>query len=119
MGRRSRRRDREGGAAAPETTDYEDANGNVLTLRDRLSEGTLRQLADLPRSAAASADDAWQRRLEFLFERFVVAWSVAGLPIEGQKELVQRYRIADEETRRWVRQTLDEHLRKAHPEAAG
>ena len=29
----------------------------------------------------------------------------------GQKELLGRYRMADSDTRRWVRNTLDEHFR--------
>ena len=68
MGRRSRRRAHGPGAPAS-TTDYRDPVGNVLTLRDELSAGTLRSLRDLDAKPAASAEDRWQRRLEFLFER--------------------------------------------------
>ena len=118
MGRRSRRRQRDDPAAAPAAIDYEDAAGNVLALRERLSQGTLRQLADLHAQPASSQEDRWQRRMEFLFERFAVSWTVVGLPITDQKELVGRYRMADDDTRRWVRETVDAHLRRAHPEAA-
>jgi hypothetical protein len=124
MGRRQRRRGRESGEAADQggrgtTSDYPDAEGNVLTLRDRLSPGTLRKLRSIDSRPAASADDRWQRREELLFERLVVRWTIAGLPLEGQRELLGRYRMADSETRSWVRRTIDEHLRARQPEALG
>ena len=113
MGRRSRRREKQGHSKPvppAATTDYTDADGNVLTLRDELSEGTRRQLDALEARPAASSEDRWQRRVEFLFERLAVRWELAGLPLEGQKELLGRYRMASSEERRWVRETLDEHL---------
>jgi hypothetical protein len=119
MGRRSRRRAKQG-AQAPEvassTTDYTDDEGNVLTLRDELSAGTLRKLHDLDAKPAASAEDRWNRRAEFLFERLAVRWEIAGLPLEGQKELLGRYRLASAEERRRVRAALAEHLATRHPE---
>jgi hypothetical protein len=114
MGRRSRRR-AQGGAPAS-TTDYRDAEGNVLTLRDELSAGTLRQLEQLESRPAASSEDRWQRRAELLFERLAVRWEIAGLPLERQKELLGRYRMASADERRWVRETLGEHLRTRHPD---
>ena len=115
MGRRSRRRGaRENAPAA--TTDYRDAEGNVLTLRDDLTEGTLRQLEQLEARPAASAEDRWQRRVELLFERLAVSWEIAGLPLESQRELLGRYRMASADERRWVRETLAEHLRERHPD---
>lgn len=92
------------------TTDYAGPEGEVLTLRDELSAGTLRQLEQLDGRPAADAEDRWQRRVEFLFERLAVRWVIAELPIEGQKELLGRYRMASREERRRVRQALDEHL---------
>jgi hypothetical protein len=47
-----------------------------------------------------------------LFERLVVSWTIAGLPLTGQKELLGRYRMADSDTRRWVRERLEEHFRR-------
>jgi hypothetical protein len=120
MGRRSRRRSREGGraigSAPPTTTDYRDDVGNVLTLRDSLSTGTLRSLEKLDAKPAASTEDRWQRRVELLFERLAVRWEIAGLPLEGQKELLGRYRMASSEERRRVRETLAEHLRERYPD---
>ena len=121
MGRRSRRR-AQGGApgdssgAPASSTDYRDPDGNVLTLRDELSAGTLRQLEQLESRPAASSEDRWQRRSELLFERLAVRWEIAGLPLEGQKELLGRYRMASADERRWVRETLGEHLRTHHPD---
>ena len=119
MGRRARKRAREGGGTQgpASSTDYRDAEGNVLTLRDELSAGTLRKLKDLDSRPGASAEDRWQRRMELLFERLAVRWEIAGLPLESQKELLGRFRMASAEERRWVRETLDEHMRSHHPDA--
>jgi hypothetical protein len=113
MAKRRRKRPR---ADPVETRDYTDAEGNVLTLRCSLSPATMRTLArEATGRAAASTDDAWQRRNEFLFERLVVGWEIAGLPLTDQKLLVGRYRMADEQTRRWVRRTISEHLERHVP----
>ena len=115
MGRRSRRRAKQDDRPAA-TTDYGDDEGNVLTLRDELSAGTLRSLQDLDAKPAASAEDRWQRRVEFLFERLAVRWTIAGLPLEGQKELLGRYRLASSSERQQVRETLGKHLAARHPD---
>jgi hypothetical protein len=114
VGRRQRRRQQR--AATTPTFDYADAEGNVLTLRARLTAGTVSRLRELDVPAAASAEDRWQRRGELLFERLAVSWTIAGLPLTGQAELLGRYRMADADTRRWVRTTIDEHLRRHQPE---
>jgi hypothetical protein len=113
MGKRQRQRRREDPSP---TTDYRDSDGNVLTLRDSLSTGTVAKLKEPVGVAASSADDMWRRRTEMLFERFAVSWTIAGLPLTGQKELLGRYRLADAETQQWVRATLAEHVRSHHPE---
>ena len=48
-----------------------------------------------------------------LFERLAVEWTIAGLPLTRQKELLGRYRLADSDTRRWVRETIDRHLSRS------
>ena len=116
MGRRSRQRGRDDKLTAP-TSDYTDPDGNVLTLRDELTQGTVRKLNELDSKPADSAEDRWQRRVEFLFERLAVRWEIAGLPLEGQKELLGRYRMASSDERRRVRQALDQHLAERYPEA--
>ena len=112
--RKKQRRARE---KAP-TVAYTDPEGNVLTLRQTLSAGSIAKLGEPPAGAATSQDDAWRRRSEALFERLAVSWEIAGLPLDEQKMLLGRYRMADAETQRWVRQTIAEHLERHIPELA-
>ena len=51
-----------------------------------------------------------------LFERLVVRWEIAGLPIDEQAMLLGRYRMASDEERRWIRETIDAHLDRFLPE---
>ncbi|MFL5885467.1 MAG: hypothetical protein ACJ77M_10390 [Thermoleophilaceae bacterium] len=111
MGRRARRREK-GGPEPVATTAYTDPGGNVLTLRDSLSDKTLAKLRELEGPAAASQEDLWQRRTEILFERLAVSWEIAGLPMTKQAELIGRYRMASPAEREWVRRTIDEHVRR-------
>lgn len=101
------------------TVDYVDPEGNVLTLRQTLSAGTIAKVGEPPAGEAVSQDDAWRRRSEALFERLVVRWEIAELPLTEQKMLLGRYRMADAETQRWVRQTIAEHLEQYIPELSG
>jgi hypothetical protein len=109
-----RRRERE----PIETVDYTDPEGNVLTLRQSVSPRTIKKIGEPPRRDAASAEDVWARRQEMLFERLVVRWEVAGLPLDDQKMLIGRYRMASAEEKRWVRETIAEHLERHIPELA-
>jgi len=113
--RKKQRRARE----KAQTVDYTDSEGNVLTLRQTLSPGTIAKVGEAPAGAAVSQDDAWHRRCEVLFERLAVRWEIAGLPLDEQKMLLGRYRMADAETQRWVRQTIARHLEEHIPELAG
>ena len=61
-------------------------------------------------------EDAWQRAAELLFERLAVSWTISGLEITRQKELIGRYRMATTEERRFVRDTLREHAAEHFPE---
>lgn len=110
--RKGRRRARE---AAP-TFDYSDPHGNVLTLRGTLSASTISKLSEEHGRAGAAADDVWRRCSELLFERLAVRWEIAGLPLDDQKMLLGRYRIADAETQRWVRRTIAKHVEQHIPE---
>jgi hypothetical protein len=113
--RKKQRRPREKAVAI----DYTDAEGNVLSLRESLSPGTIAKIGEPPAGSATTFEDAWRRRSELLFERLVVRWEIAGLPLTEQKMLLGRYRMADAETQRWVRQTIDSHLERHIPELAG
>jgi hypothetical protein len=105
--------------APVETFDYADPEGNVLTLRGELTAGTIRKIAKQQGGMAASTDDDWRRRTEMLFERLAVSWEIAGLPLDDQKMLLGRYRMADAETQAWVRRTIAEHLEHHIPELTG
>lgn len=114
VAKRKRRRTK----APAASSQYTDPVGNVLVLRQGLSAGTIRKLGERPVSAAASVEDAWQRREEALFERLAVRWEIAGLPITEQAMIVGRYRMASPEERRWVQATLARHLAEFIPELA-
>lgn len=121
MGRRGRRAQRAEKLAAPES-DYTDADGNVLTLRGSLTPGArleyAQALAGDTGGAAATQEDAWQRAGELLFERLAVRWVIAGAPIERQRELLARFRVASAEERAWVREALREHCAEHFPDVA-
>jgi hypothetical protein len=113
VGRRSRQRDREK-LAAP-TTEYRDAEDNVVTLRGALSPATRREYAAV-RAGGLSQEDAWHRSVELLFERLAVRWEIAGVPVERQRELLARFRVASQAERAWIRDVLREHLAEWFPE---
>jgi hypothetical protein len=118
MGKRGRARARREAPRAP-TTDYSDAEGNVLTLRGSLTLATRAQYAETTGgagSAAATREDDWHRAVEFLFERLAVRWVIAGVVTEKQQELLARFRVATDDERRWVRNTLREHLAENFPD---
>lgn len=114
--KRGRKRER---LSAP-TSDYTDAHGNVLTLRGSLTAGSRREYAQAltgeSARAAATQDDAWQRAAEMLFERLAVRWVIADAPIERQRELLARFRVAAAEERAWVREALREHCAEWFPD---
>jgi hypothetical protein len=116
VGKRARQRDK---LTAP-TSDYTDADGNVLTLRGSLTPGARREyaqtLAGFTGGAAATREDASARALELLFERLAVRWVIAGTPIERQRELLARFRVASSEERAWVRGALREHCTEWFPD---
>lgn len=88
----------------------------MLILRCELSPATIEKVLEGPASEAVDVEDVWQRREEMLFERLAVSWEIAGLPLDDQKMLLGRYRMADPETRRWVRETITDHCRQFIPE---
>jgi hypothetical protein len=99
-----------------ETVDYADPEGNVLTLRRSLSPRTIRKLNKPHRKDASSAEDVWARRNEMLFEYLAVSWEISGLPLDDQKMLIGRYRMADSAEQQWVRETIDRHIERHIPE---
>jgi len=89
--------------------------GGVLTLRGALTPKTRRQYAEV-RTGGLDREDAWQRGVEFLFERLAVRWDIAGVPVEGQRDLLLRLRAATPAERAWVRDALRVHCAEFFPE---
>jgi len=121
VGKRSRRRAAvDGGKRAEKliaaSSDYTDAHGNTLTLRGALSPATRREYAQALAGNQLSQEDAWQRAVELLFERLAVRWTIAGAPIERQRELLLRLRAASAEERAWIRTVLREHCAEHFPD---
>jgi hypothetical protein len=118
VGRRARNRDR---LRAP-SSDYTDPDGNVLTLRGSLKPAARREYAQTLAGAgsgaraAATQEDAWQRAVELLFERLAVRWTIAGAPIERQRDLLARFRVASPAERTWVREAIREHCAANFPD---
>ena len=94
----------------------------MLTLRGSLSPASRAQyeqtLGGLHAAAAGTQEDAWQRAQELLFERLAVRWVIAGVPIERQRELLGRLRMASAQERAWVREALREHCAEHFPDVS-
>ena len=110
MGRRNRQREK---PSAP-TDVYADDTFGVLELRGALSPKTRGQYAEI----GGSREDAWHRQVEFLFERLALRWTIHDVPMERQKELLARLRMATQDERAWIRSVLREHLAEHFPEMA-
>jgi hypothetical protein len=115
MGKRGRARGRAERLEAPRS-EYTSEGGDVLTLRGALTPKTRQEYAAAFAGNLLSQEDAWQRAVEFLFERLAVRWEISGVPTEGQKALLMRYRVASQDERRFVRDTLREHLAEHFPD---
>jgi hypothetical protein len=115
MGKRGRARGRVEKLSAPES-EYVSPQGDVLVLRGALTAKTRRQYHEVLHGNVLSRDDAWQRASELLFERLAVRWVVAGVPTEGQRDLLMRLRVATQDERRWIRDVLREHLAEHFPD---
>jgi hypothetical protein len=110
MAKKSRR------VRAPEFS-YPSADGALLVLRGSMTPATRQQYAAVLSGNILSQEDAWQRGVEFLFERLAVRWDIAGAePLTRQKELLGRFRFASAGERRWIRDVLREHLAEHFPE---
>jgi hypothetical protein len=112
---------------APDS-DYSDPDGNTLTLRGTFKPAARIEYAETlagsgrhggasgSARAAATQEDAWQRAVELLFERLAVRWVIAGAPIQRQRELLARFRVASPTERAWIRDVLREHCAEHFPE---
>lgn len=111
MGRRNRQRTK---LAAP-ATEYLDRDGDALELRGSLTPAARREYADVL-AGGLHREDARERAIELLFERLAVSWTIAGLALERQKELLARYRMASGAERDFVRQSIRAHAAENFPE---
>jgi hypothetical protein len=101
-------------------SEYTGADGSVLTLRGAMTAATrvkyAETVAGADAHAASTREDTWQRAVELLFEHLAVRWTIAGAPIERQRELLERFRAASPDERAWVREALREHCEEHFPE---
>jgi hypothetical protein len=111
VGKRNRQRSK---LAAPRS-EYRDGDGNVLSLRGSLPAAARTEYATTL-AGGLHREDAAQRAVELLFERLAVSWTIAGLEITRQRELLGRYRMASAAERQFVRDSLREHLAQNFPE---
>jgi hypothetical protein len=111
VGRRHRQREK----LVAASSEYRAADGSLLVLRGSLTAGARREYAEVLASGA-HREDAWQRATELLFERLASSWTIAGLETTRQNELLARYRMASTDERRFVRDSLREHVREHFPE---
>lgn len=110
MGKRSRRER----LKAP-TVVYD--AGGALELRGSMTPATRRQYAELGWAGSASTrEDAWQRAVEFLFERLAVSWAPGGVEYRKQDELLARFRMASPDERAAIRTALRAHLTEHFPD---
>lgn len=120
MGRRGKRRS--AGSPKPSIPDVVCPlpDGGTLTLRcvmtAKTREGHRLITTGQAGTAASSQEDAWQRSLEYLFERLATAWTVAGVEYSGQRELLMRFRAASPDEKGAVREAIRGHLAEWFPE---
>src|SRR4051794_23144223 len=117
MGKRNRAKQRQRAASSG----YTDPEGNVLTLLLSLTPASRLEYAQTlsggdPARAASTQEDVWQRAVELLFERLAVRWTIAGAPIERQRELLARFRVGGPDERAWVRDALRKHCAEHFPD---
>lgn len=124
MGRRSRKRAAAGAnelppLEAPEER-HEGPDGAELVLRGVLTAKSRARVAaagdPAQARAAATRDDVDARRVELLFELLAVRWTIGGVPAEGPKDLLQRFRAATREERAFVQDALRRHCAEWFPD---
>jgi hypothetical protein len=111
VGRRNRQREK---LSAP-SSEYTDPVAGTLVLRGALTPATRREYQAV-RTGGLNQEDAWQRAVEFLFERLAVSWELSGVETRKQRELLARLRVASPDERRFVRSALRTHLAEHFPD---
>jgi hypothetical protein len=116
MGRRARRRETAPAPQAPLAEHASPDGEQLLALRCVLTPKTRAAYADVLAGSPLSQEDAWQRAVEFLFERLAVRWTIHGVATEGQRDLLARLRAATPAERRFVRDALRAHCAEWFPD---
>jgi hypothetical protein len=103
------------------SSEYRDVDGNAIVLRGVLTPATRASYARVRSgeelAPGASREDAWQRAVEFLFERLAVSWTIAAAPaLTGQRELLARLHVASAQERAWLRDRMREHCAAHFPD---
>ena len=90
----------------------------MLVLRGAMTPATRRAVRRGVGRARLSREDAWQRAVEFLFERLAVRWEIAGAEPIDKPEGAARAATASppQDERRWIRGVLREHLAEHFPD---
>ena len=100
--------------------EYRSPDGDVLALRGSMTPGTRLEYAATLGGSPLSQEDAWQRAVEFLFERLAVQLGGrrhrADHAPEGAARALPDGLARDE--RQWIRDVLREHLAEHFPELA-
>ena len=107
-----RKRPRSADRLRAPTSRYAHPDHGELELRGALTPKTRAAYAEI----GGVREDAWQRQVEFLFERLAVSWTIHDLPVTRQKDLLARFRAATQDERTWIRSVLREHLTEHFPE---
>ena len=117
----ARKRRRPADKLAAPTTDYSSPDGEqLLTVRGVRTPKTREQFrhesSPAGTTAAANTEDMRERAIEFLFERLVAGWTIAGVETKKSKELLLRYRVASRDEREWITGVLREHCAEWFPD---
>lgn len=91
-------------------------DGLAVELRAGLPLPARQRYHDEIHDLRRSTDDSWQRGLEFLWEQLGTSWDLHGEPITARKALLGRYRMASQDERKFVRESLRKHLGEYFPE---
>ena len=116
MGKRARRRESAPLPHAPTADHTSDDGSQVLSLRCVMTAKTRSAYAQTLAGNQLSQEDAWQRAVEFLFERLALRWTIHDVATEGQKDLLLRLRASTADERRFVRDALRAHCAEWFPD---
>lgn len=116
MAKKRAKRDRLPKLKAPSVPYGNGPGGLVIELRAALPLPARQRYHEELHDMRRSTDDSWQRAFEFLWEQLGTSWALAGETITRRKELLGRYRLASQDERLFVRESLREHLAEYFPE---